>query len=325
LYDPTSKSLGVALIDYDNDGRLDLFVANDTQPNRLYKNRGNGTFTDVAMMSGVAFNEAGVARAGMGVDAADYDASGRQSLIIGNFSNEMMALYSNEGTGLFIDDAPTSTVGKASLLTLTFACFFFDADLDGLLDIFAANGHVADDIATVQPKVTYAQRPHLFRNLGSKKFEEISTRVGQAFQQAIVARGAAYGDVDNDGDLDLAITTNNGPARLLRNDRATKSGAVRLTLEGVASNHDAVGARVRLELDDGRKPWAMVKTGSSYCSQSEMPLTFGLGRASKVNAIEVTWPNGRVEKVAGTAANQALTIREGKGIVRTAALASGSR
>jgi enediyne biosynthesis protein E4 len=325
LYDPTSKSLGVALIDYDNDGRMDLFVANDTQPNRLYKNRGDGTFVDVGMMAGVAFNEAGVARAGMGVDAADYDGSGRQSLIIGNFSNEMMALYSNEGTGLFIDDAPTSTVGKASLLTLTFACFFFDVDLDGLLDIFAANGHVSDDIGAVQPKVTYAQRPHLFRNVGWKKFEEVSARVGQAFQQAVVARGAAYGDFDNDGDLDLAITTNNGPARLLRNDRTTRNGAVRVALEGAASNHDAIGARVRLEIEDGRKPWAMIKTGSSYCSQSELPLTFGLGRAAKVTSIEVTWPNGKVEKVTGVAANQAVTIREGKGIVRTAPLAASQR
>ena len=323
LSDPTSKSLGVALLDFDNDGKMDLFVANDTQPNRLYKNRGDGTFSDVGMMAGVAFNEAGVARAGMGVDAADYDNSGRQSLIIGNFSNEMMALYSNEGTGLFRDDAPTSTVGKASLLTLTFACFFFDVDLDGLLDIFAANGHVADDIATVQPKVTYAQRPHLFRNLGSRKFEEISTRVGQAFQQAVVARGAAYGDFDNDGDLDVAITTNNGPARLLRNDRTAKNGALRVMLEGAASNHSAIGARVRLDVEDGRKPWAMVKTGSSYCSQSELPLTFGLGRASKVTTIEVTWPNGRVEKLAGVAANQSVTIREGKGIVRTTPLAAG--
>ena len=325
LWDPTSKSLGVALLDFDNDGRMDLFVANDTQPNRLYKNRGDGTFSDVGMMAGVAFNEAGVARAGMGADAADYDNSGRQSLIIGNFSNEMMALYSNEGTGLFIDDAPTSTVGKASLLTLTFACFFFDADLDGLLDIFAANGHVADDIGTVQPKVTYAQRPHLFRNLGSKRFEEISTRVGQAFQQAVVARGAAYADFDNDGDLDVAITTNNGPARLLRNDRTATNGALRVTLEGTASNHSAIGARVRLEVEDGRKPWAMVKTGSSYCSQSELPLTFGLGRASKVTTIEVTWPNGRVEKLAGVAANQSVIIREGKGIVRTTPLAAGQQ
>jgi hypothetical protein len=317
--------LGVALLEFDNDGKLDLFVANDTQPNRLYKNRGDGTFVDVGMMAGVAFNEAGVARAGMGVDAADYDNSGRQSLLIGNFSNEMMALYSNEGTGLFIDDAPTSTVGKASLLTLTFACFFFDADLDGLLDIFAANGHVADDINAVQPKVTYAERPHLFRNLGSKKFEEISARVGQAFQQAVVARGAAYGDFDNDGDLDLVVTTNNGPARLLRNDRTTRGASLRVALEGGPSNHDAVGARVRLQLEDGRKPWAMVKTGSSYCSQSELPLTFGLGKAAKVTAIEITWPNGKVEKLPGAAANQSLMIREGKGVVRTTALAAASQ
>src|SRR4029078_12473884 len=226
-YDPASKALGVALIDYDGDGKLDLFVANDTQPNRLYRNKGDGTFTDVGMMAGVAFHEAGVARAGMGVDAADSDGSGRQSLIIGNFSNEMMALYSNEGTGLFIDDAPTSPVVKASVLTLTFACFFFDADLDGLLDIFAANGHVADDIAAVQPKVTYAQRPHLFRNLGSRKFEAHTARAGAALQQPVVARGAAYADIDNDGDLDLLITTNNGPARLLMKNGGKREQTLR--------------------------------------------------------------------------------------------------
>jgi hypothetical protein len=152
LHDPSAKALGIALIDFDADGLPDIFVANDTQPNRLYRNKGNGTFADVGMTAGVAFNEAGVARAGMGVDAADYDRSGRQSLVIGNFSNEMMALYSNEGNGLFIDEAPTSTIGRVSLLTLTFACFFFDFDLDGLLDIFALNGHVADDISRVQPR-----------------------------------------------------------------------------------------------------------------------------------------------------------------------------
>ena len=325
LYDPTAKSLGIALIDYDNDGKLDLFVANDTQPNRLYRNKGDGTFTDVGMMAGVAFNEAGVARAGMGVDAADYDGSGRQSLIIGNFSNEMMALYSNEGTGLFIDDAPTSTVGKASLLTLTFACFFFDVDLDGLLDIFAANGHVADDIASVQPKVTYAQRPHLFRNLGAKKFEAISSRVGAAFEQAVVARGAAYGDFDNDGDLDLVITANNGPARLLRNDQSPPGRSVRLALEGSASNRSAVGARVRVQTDDGRKALAMVKTGSSYLSQSELPLTFGLGRATRLTSIEVTWPNGRVEKLAGASAGQSIAIREGSGVTKTTPTAASGR
>ncbi len=319
LYDPSNKMLGAALLDFDNDGDLDLFGANDTQPNRLYRNNGDGTFTDVALSAGVAFNEAGVARAGMGVDAADYDGSGRQSLVIGNFTNEMIALYSNEGNGLFVDEAPGSTVGKASQLTLTFACFFFDFDLDGLPDIFAANGHVADDISVVQRNVTYAQPPHLFRNTGGGKFEVLSASVGAAFRQPIVGRGAAYGDYDNDGDLDLVITTSNGPARLLRND-GSPNRMVRITTMGVQSNRDAIGARVRVNVDGGSARWAMVKTGSSYLSQSELPLTFGLGPGSKAAGIEVTWPTGKVERVPGVAANQAITIQEGKGIVKTASV-----
>jgi enediyne biosynthesis protein E4 len=317
LYDPTSKALGVALLDYNGDGLPDLFVANDTQPNRLYQNKGNGTFVDVGMTAGVAFNEAGVARAGMGVDAADYDRSGRPSLIIGNFSNEMMALYSNEGNGLFIDEAPTSTIGKVSLLTLTFACFFFDFDLDGLLDIFAVNGHVADDIGRVQPKVTYAQSPHLFRNRGSKKFDAVTTTSGAPLQVPIVGRGAAYGDYDNDGDLDLLITANNGLARLLRNDGGNRNNALRVKTAGSSSNRDGIGARVQLTLDNGTRLWNVVKTGSSYCSQSELPLTFGLGRAAKVTSIEVKWPSGTVEMLPGASANQTVTLQEGKGILRS--------
>lgn len=318
VYDPSAKTLGLALIDFDNDGRLDVFAANDTQPNRLYRNKGDGTFSDVGVMAGVAFNEAGVARAGMGADAADYDGSGRQSLIIGNFSNEMMALYTNEGNGLFIDEAPTSTIGRASLLRLTFSCFFFDFDLDGLLDIFAANGHVADDIATVQPTITYAQPPHLFRNLGHKKFDDVSTRVGAAFTRTAVARGAAYGDYDNDGDLDLLVATNNGPARLFRNGAVNHR--LRVVLAGTSSNRDAIGARVRVVRVAGSPVTAMVKTGSSYLSQSELPLTFGLGAAEKVGGIDVTWPGGRIERLPGVAGDQVVTITEGKGIVRVAPL-----
>src|SRR5260370_1249263 len=171
LYDPTSKSLGVALLDYNNDGWMDLFVANDTEPNKLYKNNGNGTFTDEAVTAGVAFSEAGTARAGMGVDAGDYDGSGRQGIVIGNFTNESMALYRNDGSGLFTDEAPKSGIGKMSAQSLTFAVFFFDYHLDGLLDVFAANGHVSDDISVVQPNVNYAQPPHLFHPTAKPNFK----------------------------------------------------------------------------------------------------------------------------------------------------------
>jgi hypothetical protein len=317
VFDPTSKALGVAMLDYDNDGWPDLIVTNDTQPNRLYRNQRNGTFADVGMTAGVAFDEGGVARAGMGVDAADFDGSGKPGIVIGNFSNQMMTLYANEGNGLFIDEAPTSSIGRATLLSLTFACFFFDADLDGLPDIFAANGHVADDINVVQPKVTYAQPPHLFRNLGARRFESVSARVGNAFQQPMVARGAAYADIDNDGDLDLLITTNNGPARLLRNDGGNRNHMLRVKAVGTTSNRDGIGAKVRVTLDNGTSQWALVRAGSSYLSQSELTLTFGLGAATAVKAIEVTWPDGKIETLPRTAADQTIVVKQGSGIMRS--------
>ena len=325
IYDPAAKALGIALIDHNGDGWLDLFVANDTQPNRLYENRQNGTFTDIAVSAGVAFNEAGVARAGMGVDAADYDGSGRPSLIIGNFSNEMMALYQNEGKGLFIDEAPASTIGKTSLLTLTFGCFFFDYDLDGKLDIFAANGHVADDINTVQRNVTYAEPPQLFRNLGGKKFDDISVKVGEAFKRPMVARGAAYADIDGDGDPDLLITANNGPARLLRNDRAPGHHQLRIKTIGTASNKDGIGARIAVTTAGGATRWAIVKTGSSYASQSELPVTFGLGPETSVSAIEVRWPSGKIDRIGRTDGDQSITIEEGRGLVKSGRIGTALR
>jgi enediyne biosynthesis protein E4 len=317
IYDPTSKGLGVAMLDYDDDGWPDLIVTNDTQPNRLYRNQRNGTFVDVGMTAGVAFDEGGVARAGMGVDAADFDGSGRPGIVIGNFSNQMMTLYANEGKGLFIDEAPTSSIGRASLLTLTFACFFFDADLDGLPDIFAANGHVADDINAVQPKVTYAEPPHLFRNLGARRFEAVSAKAGAAFQQPMVARGAAYADFDNDGDLDLIVTTNNGPARLLRNDGGNRNHMLRVKAVGTTSNRDGIGAKIRVTLENGASHWALVRSGSSYLSQSELTLTFGLGPAAAVKAVEITWPDGKIETLPRTAADQTIVVKEGGGIIRS--------
>jgi hypothetical protein len=228
----------------------------------------------------------------------------------------MMALYTNEGTGLFIDQAPATVIGRASLLTLTFACFFFDYDLDGLPDIFAANGHVADDITRVQPNVKYAQPPHLFHNLGSRRFEEASRQVGTSFQQPMVARGAAYGDYDRDGDLDLLISTNNGPARLLRNDGDTRNNGIRVTTIGTSGNRDGIGARVQAFIGGKPGPWGVVKTGSSYLSQSELPVTLGLGAATAISGLRITWPNGRVDNVPALDANQHVTVQEGKGVVR---------
>jgi enediyne biosynthesis protein E4 len=316
--DPTSKSLGVATFDYDKDGWLDLFVANDTQPNKLYKNNGNGTFSETAVTAGVAFSEEGKARAGMGVDVADYDGSGYPSLAIGNFSNEMLGLYHNEGkSGLFIDQAPGSNVGQATMLSLTFGVFFFDYDLDGKQDIFLANGHVADDINKVQPKITYAMAPKLFRNEGKKKFTEVSRKVGKAFAKPIVARGAAYGDYDNDGDQDVIVTTNGGPAYLLRNDGGSQNHFVRFKTVGATSNRDGIGAKITVTLSDGAKQWQMVHSGSSYCSQSELPLTFGLNRADKVEKVEVEWPSGKVDKLANLAANQLYVVKEGSGVIES--------
>jgi enediyne biosynthesis protein E4 len=314
------KTLGLALLDFDADSWPDVFAANDTVPNTLFHNNGNGTFTDVAMRAGVGVSEGGVARAGMGVDAADYDGSGLPSIVVGNFSNEMMSLHHNEGKGLFIDDAPASGIGKASLLTLTFACFFFDFDLDGRLDIFAANGHLQDDIERVQNRVKYAQPPHLFRNLGNKKFDQAAPSAGAALARPIVARGAAYADFDLDGDSDLVITTNNGPAYVYRNDGGNANNALRLQIIGNASNRDGIGARVEITLPDGRTAWQMVRAGSSYLSQSELPLTFGLGTQTTVKGVSVTWPSGKVDRIGALNANQIVTVTEGAGVTATVPL-----
>lgn len=316
VYDPTSKALGIATFDYNRDGWIDIFVANDTQPNKLYQNNQNGSFTEVATTAGVALSEEGKARAGMGVDFADYDGSGFPSLIVGNFSNEMLGVYHNEGkSGLFIDEAPASTLGQATLLSLTFGLFFFDYDLDGRADIFLANGHVADDINKVQPKITYAMAPKLFRNEGAKRFTEMTSRAGAPFQRPIVGRGAAYGDFDNDGDLDILVTTNGGPAKLLRNDGGNQNRFLRIRALGSGTNTSGIGARVLIALPDGSRQWQMVHSGSSYCSQSELTLTFGLGRNDRAERVEIEWPGRKTERIKGLAANQLYTIREGKGLV----------
>ncbi len=314
VYDPTGKSLGVVALDYDGDGWPDLAVANDTQPNFLYRNKRDGTFEEVGKIAGIAFSEEGKARGAMGIDAADYDGSGRDSLIIGNFSNEMLALYHNEGHGLFIDDAAMAGIGQPSLLTLAFGCFFFDFDLDGQLDIFVANGHVENDINRVQPSVTYAQPPHLFRGLGGGRFEQVEERSGADLQRPLVARGAAYADIDEDGDLDIAVATNNGPAVLLRNDGGSADGWLRLRLLGRGkSNRNAVGTVVRLTAG-GVSATRTVRSAASYASQSELDLTFGLGPARDgrhpASDLTITWPDGTAQTVRGLAGGRLHVIEE---------------
>jgi enediyne biosynthesis protein E4 len=314
LGDPTSKSLGVTVLDYDGDGWPDLFVANDTQPNKLYRNNRDGTFKEEGLAAGVAFGEDGVARGAMGADSGDYDRSGRAHLLVGNFSNQMLGLYHNEGNGLFVDEAPSSAVGRASLLSLAFGVFLFDYDLDGYLDLFAANGHIEEEIGRVQPKVQYRQAPLLFHNLGKGKFENASAAVGEEFARPIVARGAAYADIDRDGDLDLLITTNDGPAYLYRNDLRNGNHWLSVRTVGSKSNRDGIGAVVRIESRSG-KQWSTVRSGSSYCSQSDLALTFGLGRDTVVSSLEIAWPSGGRQKLTNIPADQFLTIDESRGIV----------
>jgi len=325
LGDPTSKSLGIALLDYDNDGWPDLLISNDTQPNKLYRNNGNGTFTEKAVQAGVAFSEDGVARAGMGVDAADYDRSGAPSLLITNFSNQMISLYHNEGKGLFVDEAPRSEIGRDTLLTLGFGCFFFDYDLDGWPDIFIANGHIDGDIQRVQPNVKYAMPPHIFRNVGKGNFVETTKQLGAAFNKPRVGRGAAYGDINNDGRLDLLLSSNGGPAYLFVNEATggeAQQKSLRIKLAGTKSNRDGIGATVKV-VSAGGTQREMMRSGSSYLSASELVLTFGLAGSERADDVEIRWPSGQVDHLSNVMAGQTVVVTEGRGI--TASQKYGSR
>ncbi|HKT90482.1 MAG TPA: CRTAC1 family protein, partial [Candidatus Sulfotelmatobacter sp.] len=313
LGDPTSKSLGITVLDVNGDGWPDILIANDTQPNKLYVNKKNGTFEERGVAAGIGFSEDGVARAGMGVDAADYDRSGHPSVLISNFANQMVSLYHNEGNGLFVDEAPESEVGRATLVTLGFGCFFFDYDNDGWPDIFVADGHIEDQIEKVQKRVRYAEPSHLFRNLGSGKFTEVTAEMGRAFAAPRVARAAAYADIDNDGYLDILMTTNAGPAYLFHNEGGTNH-SLRIKLVGTKSNRDGIGAVVRVNAGNDKQS-KMLRSGSSYLSQSELVLTFGLAAHTKADEVEIQWPSGQVDKLSNVEAGQTVTVQEGKGIV----------
>jgi len=313
IFDSSSKSLGVAMLDYDQDGWPDLLVANDTQPNKLYRNQRNGTFKDVAVDAGIAFSTEGKARAGMGVDVADFDNSGTPGVAITNFDNEMIGLY-RVSNGNFADVATQSGVGLPSKNTLGFGCVFLDADLDGALDLAVVNGHIDDTVRNVRG-VGYAQPPQLFLNNGKGIFHDVAAEISGGFSQPKVGRGLAYGDFDRDGDLDLLMTTNHGPAYLYRNDQLAGNRSIRFRLVGTKSNRDGIGASLKI-FHNGSIQSRLVKGGSSYLSQSELPVTFGVGKQDKINRVVIQWPSGRTEEYKDLTTGRAYECTEGKGITR---------
>ncbi len=315
LDSPTDKAMGVAVLDYNADGWPDLFVGNDRVPAKLYRNDGHGRFVEVGVPAGVALSENGASRANMGVDAADYDRSGRPHLVVGNFFNEMLGLYHNENGRMFVDAAPRTEVGRASLLAVTWAVFFLDYDLDGFPDIFAANGGT-DESQVRDARARVSQPPLLFRNLGNGTFENVTAALGAAFNRPMMARGAAYTDFDGDGDLDIAVSTLNGPAHLFRNDGGNVRHWLRVRTIGSRSNRSGIGARVRVTSLSGTQ-WQMVHSGSSYASQSELTLTFGLGADTRVSRMEVEWPSGRTQTFEDLASNQVVGIDEVRGLIAT--------
>ena len=311
------KVMGVAVLDYNTDGWPDLFIGSDRVPARLYRNTGRGGFVDEGLPAGVALSEQGVARANMGVDAADFDRSGRPHILVGNFVSEMLGLYRNTDGRFFTDVAPRSEVGRASLLMVTWAVFFFDADLDGWLDIFALNGGT-DESQGRDARARLSMPPLLLRNRGTGTFENVSARLGAAFTRPVMGRGAAHADIDGDGDLDLALTTLNGPATLLRNDTPAGRTWLRVRVRGTRATRSGLGAVVRVTGPGGTQSQT-VRSGSSYASQSDLALTFGFGNNTAPVAVEVVWPSGTRQAFAAVRPNQTIVVDESRGLVVTAA------
>jgi len=311
---PLAKSLGLAPYDVDGDGWMDLLVANDTVQNLLFHNRGDGTFEEVGAEAGVAFDTAGNARGAMGIDACAFRNDGSLGVVIGNFANEPTALYVSNGKSLnFFDDAISNGIGPPSRLSLKFGVFFFDYDLDGRLDVLEANGHIEDEINRVQESQHYEQAPQLFWNCGADQKSEFvllpAEKCGADFVKPMVGRGAAYADIDGDGDLDVLLTAVGGAPRLLRNDQQLGHHWVRLRLRGANGNRDAIGARVTLKAGGVTQERQVMPT-RSYLSQVELPITFGLGKADQIDSLSIRWPDGKEQTVGEVKVDQLNEIEQ---------------
>ena len=308
-----SNGLGVVIADYDEDGWPDVFVANDNLPNFLFHNRRMLRFTEMGLAAGVAVAADARARAGMGIDAGDYDSDGRLDLVVTNLDFEMHTVHRGQAQGLFADATAESGVGFPTLPFVGFGVAFLDADNDAQLDIAIANGHILDNAPQFRAGSTYMQRKLLFRNTTGRRFVESGRLAGPGFALAKVGRGLAAGDIDNDGDLDLLVANNGQPPDLLRNDGGNRGNALTVRLRGAGMNTDAVGARIIVTT--GKKTQRRdVKAGSGYLSQNDLRAHFGLGTAASADRLDVRWPSGQTETIQGVAAGQIVTIEEGKGI-----------
>jgi hypothetical protein len=311
IADPGGKGLGIAFADFDDDGWTDIFVANDSVRQSLYRNRGDGTFEDVALLSGAGYDENGKTFAGMGVDAGDYDNDGSVDVFITALSNETYPLFHNNGDTTFTYATGTTGVGQITLLYSGWGTRFIDADNDGWRDLFVAQSHVLDTIEKTSSYLRYRQTPLLMRNTG-RGFVNVSATAGKPFSQAITGRGAAFGDLDNDGDTDIVIGTLDGPPVILRND-GTRNHWVGITLAGSKSNRAGLGARVTVVDATGRHQTFDATTAGSYLASNDPRIICGLGTANGVRSIEVRWPGNRTQRIANPSIDRYLTINERDG------------
>ena len=303
------KGLGVAFSDFNNDGHLDISVANDSVQQFLFMNNGNGTFTENAMAAGVGYTDEAKVFAGMGTDAADVDDDGKPDIITTALSNETYAYFHNNGGGTFNYDTNVSHLGEITRLYGGWGMRIFDYDNDGYKDLFLANSHVMDDIQRRQPPLEYLQRLLLLRQVNGK-FVNVSDQSGEVFRQKWASRGAAFGDLDNDGDIDAVVTTCGGPAYVLRNEGGNRNNWVALDLRGTRSNRDAIGAEVKLTSQSGRVQYGMVTTTGSYQSAQPKRLIFGIGKEEHVRTVEIRWPSGTKQMVVNPAIREVASITE---------------
>ncbi len=309
IYNPNGKGLGVAWGDYNNDGHADIYVANDSTENLFYRNLGNGKFTEIGFMIGVALSENGVVENGMGTAFGDWDNDGWIDLTVTNYTEQTNTFYHNDGDGFFTDSTSTTKTAKITYPYVGWATAFVDIDNDGYGDVFVANGHLHDNLKELGQEGTYGQRNFIFQNMQDGTFTEVSQSLGPGMHLEDVSRGATFADYDLDGDIDILVTNSNTPPRLLRNDGGNRNNWLQIKLKATNTSSDAIGARVKITTGDFSQI-REIQSGDGYLSQRELKLHFGLGNHKNVNKIELRWVSGSIQIVENTPANQVLYIKE---------------